>query len=919
MAHVTHCLVAAAMALAGGGQARGAPSIAVHYGDHPPLSALRSFDRVVLEPDHVSDQEVADLREAGATVFAYLSVGEAHQSRPYFARLPARWSLGRHTVWGGLVMDPASDGWRDLLTEEALTLRRRGFSGLFLDTVDSYEDVITGGPERARRVSALLGWLRSLKTHWPDGKVILNRGFALFPAAATLVDGLLVESLFASYDAEHDRYREVPESDRRWLLDRLEPLRASGLPITVVDYLPPGERERARELARRIAGLGFVPWVAPGRLDRMGVGAVEAVPRRVLMVYDGRRGPMRQSPAHRLMAMPIEYLGFAIDYMDAAAPREGHLGDEYAGIVAWLTDEDLPESGPYRAWLGRQLAEHVPLAIVGRFGCHPDTALLQLMGLVPAGQGATPPVRIGRRDPLLDYEAPVVPLGRDVPLVRAAAASDTVHLELADAGGALFDPVVTGPWGGLALYPYVLADGPGDLQRWVLDPFTFLTRALHLVPAPVLDATTENGRRLMTVHVDGDGFLNVAEHPGLPLSAKLLLDDVLRPRGLPTTVSVIEGEVGPTGMYPEQSPALEAVAREIFRLPQVEIASHTYSHPFDWEAAETGTKARRHTMSHMPIPGYTFDLRREIVGSVTYIDQRLAPPDKRTRLFLWSGSAEPDLDALALTHQLGLLNVNGASSRVDGPATPSLTEVTALARPVGRYLQVYAQAQNENTYTNLWHGPYYGFRRVIQAFQRSDLPRRLKPISLYYHFYAVSKAGGLTALHQVYDWAAGEEVFPLYLSEFAERVEDFYRATLARTLDGGWRWKGLRSLRTFRVPEALGWPDLEASPDLASVRELPQGRYATLLPGDGAEVRFRAQAPDQPHLEWSNARVLTARHSGRELTLHFKGHVPVRAAVAGCGRARVTAAGNLVSTNQHEGRTIIALSTRESRVVVSCN
>jgi uncharacterized protein (TIGR01370 family) len=919
MAHVTQCLLAAAIALGSGGRVRSPPSIALHYGDHPPLVALRAFDRVVLEPDHVSDQEVADLRDAGVSVLAYLSVGEAHQSRPYFARLPARWSLGRRTVWGGLVMDPAADGWRDLLSEEALTLQRRGFSGLFLDTVDSYESSITGTAERGRRATAILGWLRALKAQWRDGKLILNRGFALFPEAAALVDGVLVESLFASYDAEHDRYQDVSESDRRWLLEHLEPVRSSGLPVTVVDYLPASDRPRAREVARRIAALGFVPWVAPGRLDRMGVGAVEAVPRRVLMVYDGRRGPLRQSPAHRLMAMPVEHLGFAVDYMDAAAPREGHLGDEYAGIVAWLTDEDLPEAGRYRAWLARQLADGVPLAIVGRFGFHPDSGLLQTLGLAPAAQAAVLPLRVGRRDPLLDYEAPVVPLGRDVPGVRVTTAGDAVHLELVDARGAVFDPVVTGPWGGLALYPYVLTQGPGELRRWLLDPFAFLARALRLTPAPVLDPTTENGRRLLTVHVDGDGFMNVAEHPGLPLSAKLLLDTVLRARDLPTTVSVIEGEVGPTGLHPEQSPALEALAREIFRLPNVEVASHTYSHPFDWEAAETGTKARRHTTSYMPIPGYTFDLRREIAGSVAYVDGRLAPPDKRTRVFLWSGSAEPDEQALAITRQLGLFNVNGASSRVDGPATPSLTEVTALARPVGRELQVYAQAQNENTYTELWHGPFYGYRRVIQAFQRTDQPRRLKPIALYYHFYAASKAAGLTALRQVYDWAAGEEVFPLYLSEFAERVEDFYRATLARTLDGGWRWKGLRSLRTIRVPEALGWPDLEASPDLASVRDLPQGRYATLLPGDVGEVRFRPEPPDQPHLEWSNARVLDERRSGRELTLHLKGHVPVRAAVAGCNRARVTAAGTPVSTNQHDGRTLIALSTRESRVVVLCN
>src|SRR5205814_10649804 len=134
------------------------------------------------------------------------------------------------------------------------------------------------------------------------------------------------------------------------------------------------------------------------------------------------------------------------------------------------------------------------------------------------------------------------------------------------------------------------------------------------------------------------------------------------------------------------------------------------------------------------------DLCRGLGESAGYVDPRLTLADKRTRVFLWSGSAEPDEQAPAMTRPLGLFNPNGASSRVDGPATSSLTEVTALARPVGRELQVYAQAQNENTYTNLWQGPYYGYRRVIQAFERSDQPRRLKPIAVYYHFYALSKS-----------------------------------------------------------------------------------------------------------------------------------------------------------------------------------
>ena len=140
-------------------------------------------------------------------------------------------------------------------------------------------------------------------------------------------------------------------------------------------------------------------------------------------------------------------------------------------------------------------------------------------------------------------------------------------------------------WGGLALAPYVIAEGVQGRHRWILDPFRFLAGALALPPIPIPDPTTANGRRVMEIHVDGDGFVSVAELPDRPFAGEVIRRDVLARYGFPTTVSIIE-EIGPTGLYPDKSPALEEIARRIFARPEVEIASHTFSHPFDWLRAE---------------------------------------------------------------------------------------------------------------------------------------------------------------------------------------------------------------------------------------------------------------------------------------------------------------------------------------------
>ncbi|MBN0308485.1 PbsX family transcriptional regulator, partial [Pseudomonas aeruginosa] len=70
--------------------------------------------------------------------------------------------------------------------------------------------------------------------------------------------------------------------------------------------------------------------------------------------------------------------------------------------------------------------------------------------------------------------------------------------------GKEYVPVATADWGGFALAPYVLEEG-SEHRRWILDPFAFLRKALRLVPFFSDTATTENGRRIATVHIDGDG------------------------------------------------------------------------------------------------------------------------------------------------------------------------------------------------------------------------------------------------------------------------------------------------------------------------------------------------------------------------------------------------------------------------------
>jgi hypothetical protein len=399
------------------------------------------------------------------------------------------------------------------------------------------------------------------------------------------------------------------------------------------------------------------------------------------------------------------------------------------------------------------------------------------------------------------------------------------------------------------------------------------------------DTTTENGHRLLTAHIDGDGFVSLAEMRGRPYSGAVIRDQILKVFALPTTVSVIEGEVGPSGIYAEQSPRLEELARDIFALPNVEIASHTYSHPFDWvkAASEKGGK----DIYHLPIPGYRYDPRREVEGSVRYINRRLAPPGKKVRVMLWSGEALPGAEALAIAHEIGVENVNGGNTQITRERN-SLTEVAPLGLQLGGNYQVYAAIQNENVFTNLWHGPYNGFRTAIESFELTDQPRRLKPICIYYHFYSGSKIASLRALEDVYLWALKQEQIPVWLSDYARKAREFQTASMARRPDGGIEIRGMTTLRTLRIDRALGYPDMERSRGVAGFRDLPQGRYVHLTGGEVSLLQFSQAPPVAPYLRRANAEIVRWERQGATIDFQLRGHMPVLVVVGDpSGRCRL--------------------------------
>ena len=850
-------------------------SIALHYGASPPLDELRAFDVVVLDPDHVADPDAHRRRSLGRSEpFAYVSVGEIHPSRAHAADAPPGLLRDTNPDWGGRVVDQSHPEWPRFLVERVFApLWARGWRGFFLDTMDAWQAIAPDEAARAAQRAGLVRAIEAVAARFPDARLVVNRGFEVLPQIAPHVSAVAAESLYKRWRARERRYDDVPPADREWLLARLAEVRDRyRLPTIAIDYLPPREREGRRETAARIASHGIVPYVTDGALESIGVGTIETMPRRVLVLHDHPpEYDEATSDPQRFLAMPLHWLGYRVELHNVRErpPPARVLADRYAGVVAWFNGNTAGRGWDLVGWMREARAQGLRIAFVSGFGAPLEGGLGTLLGLAPATARVHAPLAVGARDPIVGHEAQPAPSRAELlPLV----ARDVVRplLRIGDARGATFDAAAITRWGGFVLAPFAVAQVPGsDQQRWVVDPFEFLRGALALPSMPVPDPTTETGRRVLMVHVDGDGFASRAELPGAPFAAEVMLREFVARYPVPHTISVIQGETAGTGVYAALSAALEPIARRLFALPHVESASHTYSHPFYWRDAVAGRSDRRYALA---VPGYTFDLGAELGGSAGYVDTLLPAGRPPTRVLLWSGDCAPPPVAIARAWTDGLLNMNGGETTITR-SNPSLTAVAPMSVRKGGWLQVFAPNQNENVYTNLWTGPFWGFERAIETFELTGSPRRLKPVDIYYHTYSASKPASIAALRKVYDWALAQPLHPIPGSAWIRRIVDFEGFVVAREVapPHAWRFVGDGALRTVRVPDDVATDvDWRRSDAIAGVRAGADGRWLHLT---APVARLVPTAPGstrgEPVVVEANGRIDALRREPGRMTFRF--------------------------------------------------
>ncbi|MHB1219174.1 MAG: endo alpha-1,4 polygalactosaminidase [Alphaproteobacteria bacterium] len=245
----------------------------VYYADKEPPEAFDPFTLLVLDSEN--HPPLRPLVERGKVLLGYISVGEVESHRPWYAKVK-RWGIlsDENPNWkGSFYVDLRDPRWTALVVEELVPmLLRRGFDGVFLDTLDNPVYLEQTQPKKYKGIAdAAAQLVRAIRRNYPTIPIMMNRAYPLLPRVERDIDFELGESVYADYDFKTKTYQLV---DRTTYLDQVKFLkdaqrRRPELRVMTLDYWSPADPEGIRRIYKEQRANGFDPYVATIDLDRL--------------------------------------------------------------------------------------------------------------------------------------------------------------------------------------------------------------------------------------------------------------------------------------------------------------------------------------------------------------------------------------------------------------------------------------------------------------------------------------------------------------------------------------------------------------------------------------------------------------------------------------------------------------------------
>ena len=323
------------------------------------IDYMKNYDTIVIDAQYFTEDQIAQLKEGGHTVFSYLNIGSVEDFRSYYSEYEdltfADYDNWPEERW----VDVSEDDWQEFILEDlAPSILDKGVDGLFVDNVDVYyvaseEGLYDGDDEDIYYgVENILESLADMDTY-----VCINGGdtfvweyFDRDGDLSDIMDAVNQESVFSSIeDYENDIFGEADDGDHEWYTEYIEMCADECIDVYLLEYTT--DEDLIAEIDAYCREMEFAYYASPSVGLVAGEADAETTP--VIVPEDNEVDPAvapetygvflgAASDEHHLTAEDIEYMRnfdtIVIDAMYcseeeiAALKADGHTVWSYLNV-----------------------------------------------------------------------------------------------------------------------------------------------------------------------------------------------------------------------------------------------------------------------------------------------------------------------------------------------------------------------------------------------------------------------------------------------------------------------------------------------------------------------------------------------------------------------------------------------------------
>ncbi|KOF03483.1 hypothetical protein OB69_06260 [Roseivirga seohaensis subsp. aquiponti] len=206
-------------------------SVLICYGKINP-DQIQGYKYVILESEHYTAFDIKLIKENNENVLGYISVGEVSKSRFYYNQLKES-TLGKNKIWESYYLNLRDGNTQKVLLSFVDKIAKKGFDGLFLDTVDTFAE---WGPY-PNMGDDLVNLLKMMKDKYPDFHLMQNAGLSLIPKSAKYINTVAIESVATNYSFDKSEYGMHKWNEFYKRVEELQEIRKKyQLPVILIEY-----------------------------------------------------------------------------------------------------------------------------------------------------------------------------------------------------------------------------------------------------------------------------------------------------------------------------------------------------------------------------------------------------------------------------------------------------------------------------------------------------------------------------------------------------------------------------------------------------------------------------------------------------------------------------------------------------------